>query len=34
MRRLQPVDLVVLVAVIALMLVSRHFGWIGLAIVE
>jgi hypothetical protein len=34
MRRPRPVDLVVLVAVIALMVVSGYFGWFGLAIVE
>lgn len=34
MRRLRPVDLVVLVTVIAVMVVSHHFGWIGLSILE
>jgi len=34
MRRPRPVDLVVLVAVMALMVVSHHFGWIGLSVVE
>jgi hypothetical protein len=34
MRRLRPVDVVVLATVIALVVVSRYFGWIGPAIVE
>jgi hypothetical protein len=34
MRRPQPVDLVVLVAMIALIVVGRYFGLIRLAIVE
>jgi hypothetical protein len=34
MRRPRPVDLVVLAAVLALMVVGRHFGWLGLSIVE
>jgi hypothetical protein len=34
MRRPRPVDLVVLVAVIALVVVSGYFSWFGLAIVE
>jgi hypothetical protein len=34
MRGPRPVDLVVLIAVIALVIVSRYFGWIGPAGVE
>jgi len=34
MKRPRPVDVVVLVAVIAFMVVNGYFGWIGLAIVE
>jgi hypothetical protein len=34
MRRLRPVDLLLLVAVIALLVVGRYCGWVDVAVVE